>query len=81
MRTGIYDPPLEECDGGKGCLPNCECDSMSRYVMTTPPSIDCVKVNSSDTTLSNTTTMRDDSSTIVGGVIGEFSIMMRIETK
>jgi hypothetical protein len=47
--------------------------------MTTPPSIDCVKVNSSDTTLSNTTTMRDDSSTIVGGVIGEFSITMKCE--
>jgi hypothetical protein len=37
----IYDPPLEECDSGVGCLSNCLCDSHLGYVPTKPPSINC----------------------------------------
>jgi hypothetical protein len=41
VRIGIYDPPLEECDNGLGCLSNCLCDSQMGYLPTQPPSIDC----------------------------------------
>jgi hypothetical protein len=37
----IYDPPLEECDSGVGCLSNCLCNSQLKYRPTTPPSINC----------------------------------------
>jgi hypothetical protein len=41
VRIGIYDPPLEECDNGVGCLSNCLCNSQMGYRPTTPFSIDC----------------------------------------
>jgi len=40
-RIGIYDPPLEECDSGLGCLPNCLCDLQLGYRVTIPPSKNC----------------------------------------
>jgi hypothetical protein len=43
VRIGIYDPPLEECDNGVGCLSNCSCNKIQQYVPTIPPSTDCTK--------------------------------------
>jgi hypothetical protein len=39
--NGIYDPPLEECDSGLGCLPNCLCNLQLGYRATSPPSKNC----------------------------------------
>ena len=36
--------PLEGCDGGTGCKPNCTCDAATGYEPTTPPSVNCQNI-------------------------------------